>query len=114
MGPMRHLTGSHHEPPFGALHYTEDQTLRKAHPELWEKYELSPVQHCQPGDVIAHTSLTVHTAPPNRTNRFRWVYTSYRIPADTLYNGMQNRRFDGFGFELWKPFDHPKFPVVAE
>lgn len=114
MGSMQHLSGSHREPPLGCAHYTSDQTLEQSYPYLWEKYELSPAHHFKPGDVLAHDSLTVHYAQPNMTDRLRWVYTSYRIPADTLYNGIPNPRFTEFGFEAWKRFDHPKFPIVAD
>ena len=98
----------------GCVQFNDDQTLEELHPELWEKYELSPPHHLHPGDVLAHDSLTVHYAQANRTNRLRWVYTSYRIPANTLNNGIPNPRFEEFGFETWKPFEHPKFPIVAE
>lgn len=114
MGSMQHLTGSHHEPPLGGLHYTTDQSLKGTYPELWDKYETSPAHHFHPGDVLAHTSLTVHYAQENHTDRLRWVYTSYRMPADTLNNGIPNKRFEQFGFEPWKPFEHPKFPIVAD
>jgi ectoine hydroxylase-related dioxygenase (phytanoyl-CoA dioxygenase family) len=116
MGSMQHLTGSHREPPLGNVHYAKDrdQSLEALYPELWRKYELSAAHHFRPGDVLAHHPLTVHYAQANQTDRLRWVYTSYRIPANTLYNGIPNERFDEFGFELWKPFDHPKFPIVAE
>jgi hypothetical protein len=114
MGSMQHLTGSHREPPLGCQHYTKDQTLRDAHPELWERYELSSAHHFRPGDVLAHHPLTVHYAQPNTTDKLRWVYTSYRIPGDTLYNGIPNPRFTEFGFEPWQTFDHPKFPIVAD
>jgi hypothetical protein len=114
MGSMQHLSGSHREPPLGCAHYTSDQTLKQSYPELWDKYELSPAHHFQPGDVLAHNPLTVHYAQANKTDKLRWVYTSYRIPAETLYNGIPNPRFTEFGFEPWKPFEHPKFPIVAE
>jgi hypothetical protein len=114
MGSMQHLSGSHREPPLGCQHYTSDQTLKDAYPELWDKYELSAAHHFKPGDVLAHNPLTVHYAQPNQTDRLRWVYTSYRIPADTLYNGIPNPRFTEFGFTPWKTFEHPKFPIVAD
>jgi hypothetical protein len=114
MGSMQHLSGSHRERPMGCVQFNDDQSLEELHPELWEKYELSPPHHLHPGDVLAHDSLTVHYAQANRTNRLRWVYTSYRIPANTLNNGIPNPRFEEFGFETWKPFEHPKFPIVAE
>jgi ectoine hydroxylase-related dioxygenase (phytanoyl-CoA dioxygenase family) len=114
MGAMQHLSGSHREPPLGCVQYTGgEQTMEQLHPELFEKYELSPAHHFQPGDVLAHDPLTLHYAQENQTDKLRWVYTSYRIPADTLYNGIPNARFDEFGFTPWKPFDHPKFPIVT-
>lgn len=114
MGSMQHLNGSHRERPMGCVQFNADQTLEDLHPELWERYELSPPHHLQPGDVLAHDSLTVHYAQANQTNRLRWVYTSYRIPANALNNGIPNPRFEEFGFEMWKPFEHPKFPIVAD
>jgi ectoine hydroxylase-related dioxygenase (phytanoyl-CoA dioxygenase family) len=114
MGSMQHLTGSQREPPLGCQHYAAGQSLETSYPDLWEKYELSPAHHFHPGDVLAHNALTVHYAQANRTNKLRWVYTSYRAPADALYNGIPNPRFTEFGFEPWKPFDHPKFPIVTD
>jgi ectoine hydroxylase-related dioxygenase (phytanoyl-CoA dioxygenase family) len=114
MGSMQHLTGSHHEPPIGNIQYTADQTLETERPDLLEKYEVSPPHHFQAGDVLAHSPLTLHYAQANQTDRLRWVYTSYRIPANTLYNGIPNPRIDPFGFPVWKPHNHPKFPVVSD
>jgi hypothetical protein len=114
MGSMQHLSGSHREGPLGCQHYTPDQKLKDQFPELWEKYELSPAHTFKPGDVLAHNPLTVHYAQSNKTNKLRWVYTSYRVPANTLYNGIPNPRFTEFGFEPWKPLEHPKFPVVSD
>lgn len=119
MGSMQHLTGSHREPPLGGAHLASDRsvpTLEQTNPELWEKYPLSEPHHFMPGDVLAHDPLTVHYAQPNLTDRLRWVYTSYRVPADTLYNGVPFPRFQEFGLEFapWKPFEHPKFPIVVD
>jgi hypothetical protein len=118
MGSLQYLTGSHREPPLGAIHYTHTdggQTLEGLYPELWEKYEVSPGLHLQAGDVLAHNSLVVHYAEPNRTDRLRWAYTSYRMPAHTLYNGVPFKRFIEWGIDLkqWEPFDHPAFPIVT-
>jgi hypothetical protein len=114
MGSMQHLTGSHREGPLGCQHYSADQNVRDQFPELWEKHSVSEAHHFQPGDVLAHNPLTVHYAQANQTDRLRWVYTSYRVTADTLYNGIPNERFEEFGFTPWKTFDHPKFPIVSE
>jgi ectoine hydroxylase-related dioxygenase (phytanoyl-CoA dioxygenase family) len=114
MGSMQHLTGSHHEPPIGNVQYTPDQTLETERPDLLETYRPSTPHHFQPGDVLAHHALTLHYAQENKTDKLRWVYTSYRIPARALYNGIPNPRMDEFGFQVWKPHEHPKFPIVAE
>jgi ectoine hydroxylase-related dioxygenase (phytanoyl-CoA dioxygenase family) len=119
MGSIQYLTGSHREPPLGAVHYTKaggGQSIPGLYPELWDKYELSEPQHLHPGDVIAHNALAVHAAEPNTTDRLRWVHTSYRMPAETLYSGVPFARFIEYGIELkqWEPFDHPTFPVVAD
>jgi ectoine hydroxylase-related dioxygenase (phytanoyl-CoA dioxygenase family) len=113
MGSMQHLSGSQREPPLGCTQFTEDQKMEELYPEVFERYEVSPPHHFHPGDVLAHDSLTLHFAESNKTERLRWVYTSYRIPANALFNGVPNPRFEEFGFEQWKPFDHPKFPIVA-
>ncbi len=113
MGSMQHLSGSHRAGPIGNVQYTPDQDAEKLYPEIFAKYPVSEAHHFQPGDVLAHHMLTVHYAQPNQTNRLRWVYTSYRVPADTLYNGIPNPRFTEFDFTPWKTFDHPKFPIVA-
>jgi ectoine hydroxylase-related dioxygenase (phytanoyl-CoA dioxygenase family) len=114
MGSMQHLTGSQIEPPIGNVQYTKDQTLETERPDLLEKYDVSPAHHFQAGDVLAHSPLTLHYAQENRTDKLRWVYTSYRIPAKALYNGIPNPRLEQFGFQPWKPHDHPKFPIVSE
>ena len=112
---MQHLTGSHREPPLGCQHYTPGSVAKERPiPSCGTSTSYRRAHHFHPGDVLAHNSLTVHYAQANQTDRLRWVYTSYRIPADTLYNGIPNPRFTEFGFEPWKPFDHPKFPVVAD
>jgi hypothetical protein len=114
MGSMQHLSGSQREGPIGNVQYSDDQRVEALYPELFKKYQVSPAHHFQPGDVLAHHMLSIHYAEENRTDKLRWVYTSYRVPANTLNNGIPNPRFSEFDFKPWKPFDHPKFPIVAE
>jgi hypothetical protein len=117
MGSMQYLTGSHRERPLGGVQYgNTGQTMEGNHPELWEKYELSPPLHLQAGDVIAHDSLVVHAAQRNTTDRLRWAHHSFRTPADTLNTGAPFSRFTDFGFDFkqWTTYEHPKFPVVSD
>lgn len=116
MGSLQYLNGSHREGLLGAVHFTKDQTLETERPDLFEKYEMSEAQSFQPGDLLAHHAFSVHYAQANQTDKLRWAYTSYRIPARALYNGIPMARFDrlNLGFTPWKPHDHPKFPIVAE
>ena len=60
------------------------------------------------------TRFTVHYAQANQTNRARWGVHELPFPANALNNGIPNPRFEEFGFEMWKPFEHPKFPIVAD
>jgi ectoine hydroxylase-related dioxygenase (phytanoyl-CoA dioxygenase family) len=116
MGSLQYLNGSHREGLIGAIHFNRGQTMESERPDLFEKYEISEAQHFQPGDLLAHDQFSVHFAEANNTDKLRWAYTSYRIPAKSLYNGIPIARLDDLdlGFELWKPHDHPKFPIVAE
>jgi ectoine hydroxylase-related dioxygenase (phytanoyl-CoA dioxygenase family) len=116
MGSMQHLSGSHREPPIGCPQFNGDQSAQDLVPELWERYELAPPHHFEPGDVLAHDIMTMHYAQPNQTNKLRWVLTSYRMPADTLYTGIPNHITADYVDELkvWQPFDHPNFPIVTE
>jgi len=100
----------------GAVHFNRGQTMETERPDLFRQVRDLRAQHFQPGDLLAHHQFSVHYAQANHTDKLRWAYTSYRIPARSLYNGIPMARLDSLdlGFELWKPHDHPKFPVVAE
>jgi ectoine hydroxylase-related dioxygenase (phytanoyl-CoA dioxygenase family) len=121
MGCLQYLSGSHKLPPLGKA-----STYRRAngtmapkgavevYPWLLEQYEVSPSFHLQPGDALAHHSLTMHYSQENSSpSRDRWAWASRRMDARTCYNGAPNHRTDGRGLVLDAPFDHPAFPVVA-
>lgn len=110
MGSLQYLSGSHHERPLGRYQVLDDPT-----PEwLFEKYEMSPAFHLQPGDALAHDALTFHGASENTTDRNRWAWTTQRFPAASLYTGAANSRTDNIGLTVNKPLDHEWFPIVAE
>ena len=39
--------------------------------------------------------------------------TGVYLASDTLYTGAPFARTDGLGLQINRPFDHPRFPVVA-
>jgi len=109
MGSLQYLSGSHRERPLGRF-----QVVDYSVPEwLFEKYDVSPAFHLQPGDALAHDSLTFHGASENHTDRNRWAWTSVRFAADALFTGAANARSDSLGLEVNKPLDHPLLPIVA-
>lgn len=113
MGPLQYLSGSHREPPLGRGSFTA-RGMVDVHPWLLDKYSISPQHHLQPGDVMAHHSLTFHSAQPNTTDRDRIALASHRFDANARYTGLVNDRSDGRGLVVGEPFDNPFFPVVID
>ena len=105
MGPMQFRNGSQREglltPPM------EDW-------DLLEEYELSEPLHYMPGDATAHSSLVVHGAGLNRSDRPRWGYIINTFPADAPYVPYPTNHTKGIEDELTpgKPLDHPRFPLI--
>lgn len=122
MGCLQYLSGSHRLPPMGkATSYRRPDGSMCArgaveiYPWLLEQFEMSPAFHMQPGDALAHHSLTMHYSADNQsTTHDRWAWGSRRFDARTTYNGAPNHRTDDRGLVLDAPFDHPSFPIVIE
>jgi hypothetical protein len=113
MGSMQHLSGSQHEEALAPMGQKSLEDLLEAHPHL-AKYPLSEPEYFKPGDAIAHDSMTLHYAPVNNTNRIRWAYTSYRVPAETQYTASPARPWlDGLGLTPGAPMEHPMLPGVT-
>jgi hypothetical protein len=110
MGSLQYLSGSHRERPLGRFQVVDYEAPRW----LFEKYEVSPAFHLQPGDALAHDSLTFHGATENATERNRWAWTSVRFDARALYTGAANARADALKLPVNKPLEHEFFPVVYE
>lgn len=122
MGCLQYLSGSHRLPPMGkatAYRGPDGKMMPKGavemYPWLLEKFEVSPAFHMQPGDALAHHSLTMHYSQENQSTKHdRWAWGSRRMDARTCYNGAPNHRTDDRGLQLDRPFDHPAFPIVVE
>lgn len=105
MGPMQFRNGSQREglltPPM------EDW-------RLLEDYALSEPLHLMPGDATAHSSLVVHGAGLNESDRPRWGYIINTFPADAPYVPYPTNHTNGIEDELTpgKPLDHPRFPLI--
>jgi ectoine hydroxylase-related dioxygenase (phytanoyl-CoA dioxygenase family) len=105
MGPMQFHNGSHHA---GLLYPPM---------EGWgvlDEYPLSEPLHLMPGDATAHSSLVVHGAGLNESDRPRWGYIINTFPGDAPYMPYPTTHTDGIESELTpgKPLDHPKFPLI--
>jgi hypothetical protein len=105
MGSMQFRNGSQREglltPPMEAW-------------DLLDEYELSEPLHYMPGDATAHSSLVVHGAGLNQSDRPRWGYIINTFPADAPYVPYPTTHTKGIEDELTpgKPLDHPRFPVI--
>jgi ectoine hydroxylase-related dioxygenase (phytanoyl-CoA dioxygenase family) len=120
MGAMQHLSGSHLEGPVKESGDSMDSNTWSFEEFLAEfpqmqSHPLSEPHDFQPGDALVHDGLCAHGAPPNRTNKVRWAYTSYRIPATTRYVGRPNSPWlDSLGLTVDQPPEHPLLPIVVE
>lgn len=105
MGPMQFRNGSHREgllaPPM------EDW-------EFLNRYPLSEPLHLMPGDATAHSSLVVHGAGLNESDRPRWGYIINTFPAHAPYVPYPTIHTKGIEDELTpgQPLDHPRFPLL--
>jgi hypothetical protein len=113
MGTMRFLNGSHRAGLIGRFVSGDEHTDAIAtYPELVDQYPMSEPIDLEVGDATIHHMQTVHYAPPNGTNSLRWVHTSARMLAETLYTGAPNSRTDNLGLVPGEPFDHQNFPLL--
>jgi hypothetical protein len=105
MGPMQFRNGSHRE---GLLYPPMEDW------DLLEDYPLSEPLHLMPGDATAHSSLVVHGAGLNESDRPRWGYIINTFPADAPYVPYPTNHTKGIEDELTpgKPLDHPRFPLI--
>jgi ectoine hydroxylase-related dioxygenase (phytanoyl-CoA dioxygenase family) len=119
MGGMQHLSGSQAEGP--VIEANDAMTNTWSYAEFIEQFPhmrrhpVSEPHVYEPGDALVHDGLCAHGALPNLTNRVRWAYTSYRMPATACYVGQPKSPWlDSLGLELGKPMDHPMLPIVTE
>jgi ectoine hydroxylase-related dioxygenase (phytanoyl-CoA dioxygenase family) len=110
MGTMRFLSGSRQSGPLGRVVHLAGQDLVTVHPELLDRYEMSPPLNMKAGDATVHDMLTVHYAPENATDQPRWAWANHWFPADALYTGASQRRTNGLELTINQEFDHPHFP----
>ncbi len=113
MGTMRFLNGSHRSGLYGRfLNRDDGVSLIDDHPDVMERFEQSPPLHLDAGDATVHNLAVIHYAPANTTDKPRWVYACQWLPNSTLYTGAPHHRTDGWGLEMDKPLDHPRFPLI--
>ncbi len=114
MGPMRFVSGSHLWGPQGrVVGRTDGKDTMDILPQfLRDKVEISPEVGMKAGDATVHDDMTIHSAPPNQTDKPRWAYTMQAFPADTLFTGCPQRRTDDLGLALNQPLEHANFPVL--
>jgi ectoine hydroxylase-related dioxygenase (phytanoyl-CoA dioxygenase family) len=113
-GSLRFYSRSHRLGPLGLTGPDHEQVLESYREILDRDCELSPPLELRPGDATIHSSLTIHLAPSNATERNRIAYILAYMPADSRYTGAPYHNVDGTGLRMGDRFEHPRFPVVYE
>lgn len=109
-GVMRFYSRSHRLGVFGQV-FADGIDLRNRCPDLKEA-DLSPPMHLRAGDATVHHSLTVHGAPPNRTETPRWAYNILYMESDARYTASPGLFPEGVVLEPFAPFEHSAFPLL--
>lgn len=113
-GVMRFLSGSHREGPLGKRYLELDERgLLEHYPYLEQEYPLSSPLSLKAGDCTVHSSMLVHGAPANTTDRPRWTYIMSYYPADARWTGAPHHIFnEQAGLRLLEPIVSDQFPII--
>jgi Phytanoyl-CoA dioxygenase (PhyH) len=85
-----------------------------SYPELERRGILSPALTMKAGDATIHGSATIHSAPPNKTDRIRWAYITSMFPAQTTFTGKHFWPSEGVdGVVEGQEFPDHRYPVLA-
>jgi ectoine hydroxylase-related dioxygenase (phytanoyl-CoA dioxygenase family) len=111
-GALRFYSGSHRLGPLGLAGPDHDAVFESYRDILDHECQLSEPVSLKPGDATVHSSLTIHCASSNVTERWRVGYVLAYMPADSRYTGAPFHNLDGTGLAKGDRFDHPRFPVI--
>ncbi|MDB5424954.1 MAG: phytanoyl-CoA dioxygenase [Phenylobacterium sp.] len=113
-GVMRFFSGSNREGPLGRRNLESDQRGLLDHCKYVEtEYPLSAPMSLKAGDCTVHSSLVIHGAPANTTDRPRWSYLMSYFPGDACWTGAPHHIFNAeAGLTPLQPVRSPKFPVI--
>jgi hypothetical protein len=85
-----------------------------SYPRLEEMGVISAPISMRAGDATIHSSATLHSAPPNRSDSPRWGYFISLFPADSVWSGSKHFALDKVqGLQVGEAFDNARFPVLA-
>ncbi|MCJ2186285.1 phytanoyl-CoA dioxygenase family protein [Novosphingobium beihaiensis] len=114
-GTMSFIEGSHKLGVLGNYTSYDGKDIREVYPEL-EDLPMTEQVTYEPGDVTAHSHLTVHGAGQNSLDRPRWAYLVLPQPADARWNGAPPEAFvpDAHGMVPYGMFPDAAFPIIAE
>jgi len=110
MGTMSFVNGSHR---LGVLGNYRNGDLLELYPEILERCTLSDPMTYEAGDATVHSSLTVHGAGFNLTDRPRWAYTVLLNPADARWNGAPAEAYDTTHMTVHQELDDERFPILS-
>lgn len=112
-GALRFYSGSHRLGPLG-LHDDDHESVLASYETLMqtEGVQLSEPIELRPGDATIHSSMTIHCAPSNTTDRWRIGYVLAYMPADSRYTGAPYYNVAGTNLQMGDEFRHARFPII--
>jgi hypothetical protein len=112
LGSLRFIAPNDTDDEVRAL--IKERGVEGSYAEFESRGILSPAMYMKPGDATVHGSATLHSAPPNNTDRVRWAYITSVFPSETRFSGNHFWPSEGVeGVEKGKPFPEHRYPVLA-
>lgn len=105
---MTFIPGQHRRRHIRAADLSDKTDLFNAAPHLiWEPRMTVPLKA---GDVTFHNGYTPHTANPNDTDDFRFVFVNIYVDRHLTYNGKGHICTDGLNIPMGAPLPDEHFP----
>lgn len=115
-GPLAFLPGSHRVGPLGRVDLQFDEEADIMTRFTPEDAELLGKPVCQPlkaGDATIHSTLMLHSAGRNTTDRPRHAWAITYMSADTRYTGEPSGTVDSGKHKFNERFNPAEFPMIV-
>ncbi len=115
-GPLAFLPGSHRVGPIGRrdMRFDEEADITtQLTPEDAELVGKPVCQALKAGDATIHSTLVLHSAGRNTTDRPRYAWAVTYMSADTLYTGASSGTVESGTLKINERFDPELYPIIV-